>query len=178
MIFMCIILHYNKLFIVQLKLKAMTLILQDFIDWINNDECENVIITSYKDNLERPLILLELSVLFAVDDLTKYITHILEEYLSPEDVLNIWLLAQELGLSVLQDLCLAFCLDRFTELPLCWINKLSRQNFLKLVGNINLRIANVNNAESYLLDIVQGWMKVNQVSIIYICDNNLKVRTA
>lgn len=160
-----------------MKLKAAALILQDFINWIQNDE--NVLIAHYKDNLGRLLILLELSVLFAVDDLIKNIAYILEQYyLLPEEVLNIWLLAEELGLNVLRDLCLAFCLDRFTELPLNLINKLSRQNFLKLVGNANLRVANVNNPESYLLNIVQEWMKINQVSIIYICDNDLNIRTA
>ncbi|XP_029160364.1 uncharacterized protein LOC114932366 isoform X2 [Nylanderia fulva] len=132
---------------------------QDFIDWIYDEN----IIAHYKNNLGRLLVLLELSVLFAVDDLIKNITYTLEQYyLLPEEVLNIWLLAEELGLHLLRDLCLAICLDRFTELPLNLIIKLSRQNFLKLIGNANLRVANVNDPESYLLNIVQEWMKVNQ----------------
>lgn len=137
---------------------------QDFIDWIQNDE--NVSIACYKDNLGRLLILLELSVLFAVDELIKNIEYVLEQYyLLPEEVLNVWLLAEELGLNVLCDLCLAFCLDRFTELPLNLINKLPRQIFLKLVGNTNLRVANVNKPEFYLFNIMQEWMKINQDTI-------------
>ncbi|XP_029680519.1 uncharacterized protein LOC115246072 isoform X2 [Formica exsecta] len=119
-----------------------------------------------KHNLGRLLILLELSVLFVVDDLIENITLRLEKYyLLPIDVIDIWLLAQELGLSILQDLCLAVCLDRFTELPLNLIYKLSRQNFLKLVGNINLRVAKIYNAESYLPQIAQEWMKINKDTI-------------
>lgn len=154
------------------------LILQDFINWIDNDEHDkyDVIRKIFdKDCLERLLLLLELSVLFAVDDLIENITFILERYyLLPEDVIDIWLLAQELGLSLLQDLCLAVCLDRFTELPLHLIYKLSKQNFLKLVGNINLRIEKEKKEEFDLSQIVQEWMKINKVKIISIC-NNLKL---
>lgn len=150
----------------------MTLILQDFIKWINSDT--HIIKMDFERNdLGRLLTLLELSVLFAVDNLIESITEILERYhLLPQDVLNIWLLAQELGVKTLQDLCLAICLDRFTELPRNLILKLSRQNFLKLIGNSNLRVPD----ELYLHPVVTEWMQINQVSIISVC-NNLKVKT-
>lgn len=153
----------------------MTLILQDFIKWINSDTHNTIKMDFERNDLGRLLILLDLSVLFAVDNLTENITEILEKYhLLPQDVLNIWLLAQELGLKTLQDLCLAVCLDRFTELPRNLIFKLSRQNFLRLVGNSNLRVP--DESELYLLPVVIKWMQINQVSIISVCDN-LKVRT-
>lgn len=149
------------------------MILQDFINWINNDEHDKYDVIKKifdKDRLGRLLLLLELGVLFAVDDLIENITFILERYyLLPENVIDIWLLAQELGLSLLRDLCLAVCLDRFVELPLHLIYKLSRQNFLKLVGNINLRIGKYDD----LSQIAQEWMKINKVNIISIC--NLKL---
>lgn len=153
----------------------MTLILQDFIKWINSNTHNAIKMDFERNDLGRLLILLDLSVLFAVDNLTENITEILEKYhLLPQDVLTIWLLAQELGLKTLQDLCLAVCLDRFTELPRNLIFKLSRQNFLRLVGNSNLRVP--DESELYLLPVAMEWMQINQVSIISVCDN-LKVRT-
>lgn len=150
----------------------MTLFLQDFIDWIDNDKHIEKFDTNY---LGRLLMLLELSVLFAVDNLTENIMEVLEKnYLLPHDVLNIWLLAQELGLNTLRDICFAVCLDRFTELPENLIYKLSRHNFLKLVGNSNLRIPSERSV-SYLIYIAKKWMEINEVSIISVCDN-LKVR--
>ncbi|XP_072756610.1 uncharacterized protein [Anoplolepis gracilipes] len=141
---------------------------EDFINWINSDK-HDVTLPTIQNNLERLLILLELSVLFAVDHLIEDITDILERnYLLPEDVLNIWLLAEELGLNILRDLSLSVCLDRFSELPLNLIYKLARENFLKLVGNINLRVAKdakVKDAEDYLFCIAQEWMKINQDTI-------------
>ncbi|XP_050450341.1 uncharacterized protein LOC126850913 [Cataglyphis hispanica] len=140
---------------------------QNFINWINNDEHDKYDVQKIcnKDYIEC-LLLLELSVLFAVDDLIENIILTLERYyLLPKDVIDIWLLAQELGLNVLQDLCLAVCLDRFTELPLHLIYKLSKQNFLKLVGNINLRIEKEKKEEFDLYQIAQEWMKINKDTI-------------
>ncbi|EFN72778.1 hypothetical protein EAG_05011 [Camponotus floridanus] len=142
----------------------MTLILQDFIKWINSDKHNTIKLNFERNDLGRLLTLLELSVLFAVDNLIESITEILEKYhLLPQDVLNIWLLAQELGVKTLQDLCLAVCLDRFTELPRNLIFKLSRQNFLRLVGNSNLRVP--DESELYLNPVVTEWMQINRDTI-------------
>lgn len=113
---------------------------------------------------EHLLSLLELGVLFAVDNLIDHITNELEAYyLWPKFAIDIWLVAQELSLNLLRDLSLSVCLDCFVELPHKSLYKLSKQNFLKLVGNIN-----VKSTESYLIHIVEEWMKHHQVSTIFV----------
>lgn len=82
--------------------------------------------------------------------------------MKPEYVINMWLLAQELGFNVLQNLCLAACSDRFNELPRSSIYELSRKKFLKLVLN------NVRTNESFLHDVVKEWMNRNRVSILFL----------
>jgi len=109
---------------------------------------------------------LELSVLFASDKLIEDITNKFEKhYMLPNYVFDIWLLAQELNINVLRDVALAFCLDRFDDLPLNLICELSRENFLKLVGNINVR-----STERYLINVIREWNK-NHVSIIIFKNN-------
>lgn len=105
------------------------------------------------------LILLELGVLFAADNLIEDITHMLERhYISPKYIIDIWLLASELNFKTLRDLSLAACLDRFNELPLDLIYKLPKEDFLKLIGNINIR-------SSYVSDVIHEWTNRNHVSI-------------
>ena len=104
---------------------------------------------------------MELSVLFAVDNLTEDVIDRLERYyMSPKYVINIWLISQDLNINVLRDLSLAVCLDRFDELPISSIYELSRENFLKLLGNINIR-----STESYLFHVTHEWMNHHCVSI-------------
>lgn len=93
----------------------------------------------------------------------EYITHWLEGYsiCSPKDAINMWILTQELNITVLRDLSLALCLDRFDDLPVDSICELSRENFLNLVGNINVR-----STESNLLYIRDEWMNHHQVSML------------
>ncbi|XP_071569172.1 uncharacterized protein [Temnothorax nylanderi] len=135
--------------------------LQDFINWIHEDR---IVIVFYLapicdiEELYRLLDLLKLSVLFGVDDLVNHTTDRIErDFLSPNVAIKIWLLAQELGTNVLRDLSLAVCLDRFDELALNSICKLSRENFLKLIGNINVRAT-----KSYLRKITHEWMNHHQ----------------
>jgi len=99
--------------------------------------------------------LLDLGALFAADNLIQNVTNKLERhYMSPKYVIDIWLLTEQLTNNVLRDLSLAVCLDRFDELPLCSIYEMSRINFLKLIGNVNVR-----SSESYLLYVTREWMK-------------------
>ncbi|XP_071569160.1 uncharacterized protein [Temnothorax nylanderi] len=132
-----------------------SILLKDFIDWIHHDKIVFTSAISYDfEELDRLLILLELSVLFATDKLIEDITDRLERhFMSPKYVIDIWLLAQELNINVLRDLSLAVCLDRFDELPLDSIYELSKEHFIRLIGNVNLRAT-----ESYLLDITRKWM--------------------
>ncbi|KAG5337683.1 KBTBC protein, partial [Acromyrmex charruanus] len=128
--------------------------LQDFINWVHNDKIDISTIHYDIKEFDRLLVLLELSVLFAVDNLIEDVIDRLERYyMSPKYVINIWLISQDLNINVLRDLSLAVCLDRFDELPNSSIYKLSRENFLKLLGNINIR-----STESYLFHVTHEWM--------------------
>ncbi|XP_071642526.1 uncharacterized protein [Temnothorax longispinosus] len=132
-----------------------SIVLQGFIDWIHHDKIVFTSATSYDfdDMLDYFLNLLELSVLFGADELTDDITNKLEKhYKSPKYAIKIWLLAQKLNINVLRDLSLALCLDRFDQLPVNSIYELSSENFLKLIGNINVRAT-----EIYLFDIINQW---------------------
>ncbi|KYM93534.1 PREDICTED: uncharacterized protein LOC108782101 [Cyphomyrmex costatus] len=128
--------------------------LQDFINWIHNDKIDTSVIHCDVEEFDRLLVLLELSVLFIVDNLIEDVTDRLERhYMSPKYVINIWLLSQDLNVNVLRDLSLAVCLDRFDELPISSIYELSRENFLKLLRNVNVR-----STESYLFHVIHEWM--------------------
>ncbi|KYN34062.1 Kelch repeat and BTB domain-containing protein 12 [Trachymyrmex septentrionalis] len=128
--------------------------LQDFINWIHNDKIDTSTIHYDIKEFDRLLVLLELSILFAVDNLIEDVIDRLERYyMSPKYVINIWLISQDLNINVLRDLSLAVCLDRFDELPISSIYELSRENFLKLLGNINIR-----STESYLFHVIHEWM--------------------
>ncbi|XP_071641849.1 uncharacterized protein [Temnothorax longispinosus] len=131
-----------------------SILLQDFIGW-THDKIAFTSATSYDfEELDRLLSLLELGVLFAADKLIEDITDKLERhFMLPIYAIKIWLLAQKLNVNVLRDLSLAVCLDRFDELPLDSIYELSKEHFMKLIGNINLRAT-----ESHLLDITREWM--------------------
>ncbi|EGI57735.1 hypothetical protein G5I_14263, partial [Acromyrmex echinatior] len=132
------------------------LLLQDFVDWIHNDKVD--IFTNCWDikKCDRLSILVELSILFAVNNLIEYLIYKIEEklyFMPPEYVINLWLLSQELGLNILRDVSFAFCLDRFADLPLNSIYELSKENFLKLIGNIN-----ITSTKSYLRKVTKKWM--------------------
>ncbi|XP_024890691.1 uncharacterized protein LOC112466695 isoform X1 [Temnothorax curvispinosus] len=131
-----------------------SILLQDFIGW-THDKIAFTSATSYDfEELDRLLSLLELGILFAADKLIEDITDRLERhFMLPIYAIKIWLLAQKLNINVLRDLSLAVCLDRFDELPLDSIYELSKEHFMKLIGNINLRAT-----ESHLLDITREWM--------------------
>ncbi|XP_024883880.1 uncharacterized protein LOC112462378 [Temnothorax curvispinosus] len=127
--------------------------LQDFIYWIQHYKIFTSATRYDEKELIRLLNLLDLSVLFAADKLIEDITDKLERhFMLPIYAIKIWLLAQKLNVKVLRDLSLDVCLDRFSELPLDSIYDLSKENFLKLIGNINIRAT-----ESYLVDVTREW---------------------
>jgi len=133
------------------------LTLQKFLYWINHEKLRRF----NNKEVDHILVLLELSVLFVVGGLTDYIIEKIEEhFLISKYIIDIWLLAQELGLILLQDVCFAACLDRFAELPRESVNELSTKNFLELVFNTNLRCSN-----SELRNIVENWNLCNEVSV-------------
>jgi len=136
------------------------LILQNFIHWIYHGKLKRFNLKEDNKEIDYILTLLELSVLFLVDKLTDDVIEQIEKhYLLPNYLIDIWLLAQELGLTLLQDVCFAACLDRFTELPYQSINELSKEHFLKLVLNANLRCTFFE-----LENIINNWSKSKGVS--------------
>ncbi|XP_071569210.1 uncharacterized protein [Temnothorax nylanderi] len=158
-----------------------SILLQDFIDWIHNDKIAFTSATSYDfEELDRLLGLLELSYLFMTDTclqhlLVEDLTNRLERhyFTPPKIAIRIWSLAQDLNINVLRDPSLALCLDRFNELPLDLICELSRENFLKLIGNINVRAT-----ETYLFDIINQWKNHHHdftVSLEIIEDKKAKI---
>ncbi|XP_011880356.1 PREDICTED: uncharacterized protein LOC105568901 isoform X2 [Vollenhovia emeryi] len=131
-------------------------VFQNFISWIRGDK--NVLTNATSNDcklLDDLYLLLELSVLFLVDNLEKDITELLcqKHFMVPHHVLDTWLLTQELCVREVRDLAFAFCLQYFTKLPVHAILYLSRENFVKLIGNINIQAS-----KYYLRDIREQWM--------------------
>ncbi|KAK0097962.1 hypothetical protein PV326_012272 [Microctonus aethiopoides] len=124
--------------------------LKDFVNWAEHTEDnQNDKINHYivEPSLEKytnkndtdPLELLELSVVFMCEKLTNALTSIIIlHWLYAEKIIEIWLMAEELGLEKLRDVALGACLDRFEELPLSSVAELSLENLMKLIGNINI----------------------------------------
>ncbi|XP_031832366.1 uncharacterized protein LOC116426879 isoform X1 [Nomia melanderi] len=160
---------HNKQHIINYDIALSTL--QNFIEWTPDDQervdiqCHSIksSMTKFvKDNFEDLLNLLELSVLFIVDELISDIEDIIILFwLEPEKVIDIWLLAQELGLKVLQGICISICLDRFEELPLSLLLKLTKNNITQLLQNVNVRASN-----KYLHFVRDKWMLHHMISDI------------
>ncbi|XP_015590188.1 uncharacterized protein LOC107265333 isoform X2 [Cephus cinctus] len=102
--------------------------------------------------------LLELSVLFAAENLSERLTDIIvEHWLLVKNVLSIWLFAHDLNLRSLRDVAFAMCLDRLEELPVSLLLKLCQVHFVQLVGNVNARCRN----NSFLRDLTEQWIQRN-----------------
>lgn len=117
------------------------------------------------DNFIELLNLLQLAVLFMADDLINDITDtIIIYWLNPEKVIDVWLLAQELAISLLTDVCLSVCLDRFMDLPISSLIELPIKNLKQLIENINVR-----STTKYSHYILHEWMDRNTVSSLFTC---------
>lgn len=117
--------------------------------------------------------LLQLSALFIVDELTNDIVNIIAlQWLSPQKVINIWLLAKELNMKALQDICMSVCLDRFEEIPVDVLVKLAADDIVQLLNNVNIRVS----SESYLENIRNKWIMhhgvndIDLLSYLFTCD--------
>ncbi|XP_015433958.1 PREDICTED: uncharacterized protein LOC107189805 [Dufourea novaeangliae] len=145
--------------------------LQNFVEWIHDDEecvdvhCHSVKVSMTKfveDNFTELLNLIQLSVLFMVDELTNDIVDIIVLcWLMPDKVIDVWLLAQELNVKVLQDICLSVCLDRFDELPLPLLVELNKENITYLLQNVNTRASS-----EYLRFVRNEWIQHHTTSDI------------
>ncbi|XP_006618264.1 uncharacterized protein LOC102681085 isoform X1 [Apis dorsata] len=157
---------HNKEHVINYDIALYTL--QNFVEWIHNEQRVDIYYHSIKvsmtkflqNNFIELLNLLQLSVLFIVDELINDIIEIIVLcWLLPEKVIDIWLLAQELNIKPLRDICLSVCLDRFKELPLSMLIELTTDNISQLIQNINVR-----SSKSYLYFVKNKWMKHHTIS--------------
>ncbi|KAL2714309.1 uncharacterized protein V1478_016866 [Vespula squamosa] len=159
----------NKEHIINYDITSSTL--ENFIEWIHDDErvliehcyalkCSMV---KYRTDYFTDLLnLLQLAVLFMADDLINDITDIIISYwLYPEKVIDVWLLAQELAMNLLTDVCLSVCLDCFMDLPINSLIELSVNNLKQLIENINVR-----STTKYSHYVLHEWMNHNAASAI------------
>ena len=110
-------------------------------------------------NFKELLGLLRLASLFAVDELLNSLSYIIISYwLQAENVIPLWLMAEELGVEDLKKAAFALCLDIFQGLPKESILSLPMDNFEMLVKNVNLRCS-----DSYLTYILNKWAKFYDV---------------
>lgn len=122
--------------------------LENFIEWVHDDSRADTCCRFLKVSMTKfangdfagLLNLLELSVLYAADELTSDIVDVIVlHWLSPEKVIDIWLLADELNVRVLRDICMSFCLDHFIGLPTESLFRLAKDQFSRLINNVNRR---------------------------------------
>ncbi|XP_014469149.1 PREDICTED: uncharacterized protein LOC106741535 [Dinoponera quadriceps] len=142
--------------------------LQDYINWIHDEDfcmkfdfvCKTSLEKHCNPNSYEDLVkLLDLSVLFLTDLLTDEITNIMEAILViPELLIDIWLVARDLGLSTLQDIFFAACLDYFDKLPIDKLLHLESQNLQKLLNN-----ENISSTEENMWNILFMWVKANKI---------------
>lgn len=145
--------------------------LQNFVEWIDDDETpvdvqyspvKVSMIKFIKDNFTELLSLLQLSLLFMTEELTNDVTDIIiSHWLLPEKIIDIWLLAQELSIKALQDICMSICLDRFEELPVHLLTELTEDNITRLIRSVNVR-----SSTEYLKFIREEWKLYHETSDI------------
>ncbi|XP_050583093.1 uncharacterized protein LOC126918757 [Bombus affinis] len=153
---------HNQEYVINYDIAQSTL--QNFVDWVHNDRRISIHYQPIKISLIKfmqdkhftgLLNLLQLSALFIVDELTNDIVNIIAlQWLSPQKVINIWLLAKELNMKALQDICMSVCLDRFEEIPVDVLVKLAADDIVQLLNNVNIRVS----SESYLENIRNKWI--------------------
>ncbi|XP_014203913.1 uncharacterized protein LOC106636133 [Copidosoma floridanum] len=128
--------------------KVEPMVLQDFCDWIeedspSSDESHQIKISLQKflsDNFDCLKQLLELSIIYSVDELSLELSDLMvSHWLKPELLLDIWKLSKDLSLDLLRDATYAACLDRFMDLPEEELLSISGSDFLKLVCNVNVK---------------------------------------
>ncbi|XP_011498550.1 PREDICTED: uncharacterized protein LOC105362749 isoform X2 [Ceratosolen solmsi marchali] len=130
--------------------KVAPSVLQDFCDWIEEDpprvrpnESHQIKISLQKflsDSFDYLKQLLELSIIYTVEDLSLELSDIIiQHWLKPELLLDIWKLSRELSLSTLIDVTYSACLERFMEIPIDELLIISSIDFLQLVRNVNVK---------------------------------------
>lgn len=91
------------------------------------------------DNFNDLKQLLELSIIYTVEELSQELSDIIiQHWLKPLLLLEIWRLSRELSLTALIDVSFYACLERFMELPVKDLNDISSNDFLQLVCNVNI----------------------------------------
>lgn len=64
---------------------------------------------------------------------------IIQHWLKPELLLEIWKLSRELSLTALIDVTYSACLERFMDIPVDELSSICSSDFLQLVRNVNVR---------------------------------------
>ncbi|XP_003425994.1 uncharacterized protein LOC100679168 [Nasonia vitripennis] len=130
--------------------KVAPSVLQDFCDWIEEDpprlrpnESHQIKISLQKflsDSFDCLKQLLELSIIYTVEELSLELSDIIiQHWLKPELLLDIWKLSRDLSLTALIDVSYSACLERFMEIPVDELLSICSKDFLQLVRNVNVR---------------------------------------
>ncbi|XP_058807698.1 uncharacterized protein LOC131673605 [Phymastichus coffea] len=136
------------------------IVIQDFCDWVEedpphalHDESHQIKISLQKYLSDSYLLLkqfVELSIIYSVDELSVELSDIIvQHWLKPTHLLDIWRMSRELSLTALTNVTFAACLERFVEIPTDELLSLPLVDFLKLAANIN-----INCQQSYLLSVI------------------------
>jgi hypothetical protein len=95
--------------------------------------------------------LLELSIIYTVEELSLELSDIIiQHWLKPELLLDIWKLSRELSLTALIDVTYSACLERFMEIPSDELLLLSNIDFLQLAYNVNVKAS--RNFLTYIIN--------------------------
>lgn len=91
------------------------------------------------DNFNDLKQLLELSIIYTVEELSQELSDIIiQHWLKPPLLLEIWRLSRELSLTALLDVSYYACLERFMELAVNDLNSISSSDFLQIVCSVNI----------------------------------------
>ncbi|XP_057323302.1 uncharacterized protein LOC130666378 [Microplitis mediator] len=122
---------------------------QNFIDWIDSTSSENKnteyiypdseeSLKKISNNYDNLLELLDTSVLFISDKLSRQLTQIIiKNWLLPEKLFQLWKFAKERSLLILRDVVFETYLDRFDDVPEQELKQLPLENLKELITNCN-----------------------------------------
>ncbi|XP_051155355.1 uncharacterized protein LOC127277943 isoform X1 [Leptopilina boulardi] len=138
-----------------------------FVDWLDDEDLiddiwghyYNRVISKYVHRCYRELLeLFRFASFYAVDNLLDSLTYIIiHKWLQRDNLIELWLLAEELNQTNLKQVVFATCLDIFEHLPEDAVISLPKENFYLLVNNANLR-----SSEAHRQAILNEWAKRNE----------------
>lgn len=139
---------------------------QTFVDWLDDEDLiddiwghyYNRVISKYVHRCYKELLeLFRFASFYAIDNLLDSLTYIIIlKWLQRDNLIELWLLAEELNQDNLKRAVFATCLDLFEQLPEDAIISLPKENFEQLVNNANLRSSGAHRQR-----ILSEWAKQN-----------------